>query len=92
LRDADGNLIGPRGLVNLRTGHPAHLDRGCSLSVPITMELSNVQFPSYGRFEWAIEIDGAPAQTLPLTVAPLGFPGAASELQSAGPPPAEPES
>lgn len=71
LRDGDGANLGPRALMNMRVGHPPLLEPGGSVSVPIAMELPQVVFPRYDRYEWVIEIDGDIQGRLPITVSPL---------------------
>jgi len=79
LRDGDGSHLGPAAGMVLRVGHPAGLEPGASVFVPIGLEIQQIRFPQYARYEWVIEIDGAVAGRLPLTVAPLpgtaGVPG-----------------
>jgi hypothetical protein len=86
LLDADGRPLGPRSVANVRTGHPPFQDRGTPLSLPMAVDFTNVEFPSYGRYEWAIEVDGEGVERLPISVAPLGFPGAVAGRRSDGMP------
>jgi hypothetical protein len=85
LHDADGAEMGPKATMVLRVGHPAQLEAGSPVTVPIAMELPHLQFPRYGRYEWVIEADGQIVGRLPLTVAqPPGLPFAIAQ------PPQEP--
>jgi hypothetical protein len=70
LRDSDGKPMGPKAALNLRVGHPPGLDPGSSVFVPIALELPQIEFPRYERYEWVIEMDAAVAGRLPLTIAP----------------------
>jgi hypothetical protein len=82
LKDTDGTPLGPRATMNLRVGHPAQLERGGSVTVPIAMELPHIQFPRYDRYEWVIEIDGKVEGRLPVTVSPPpGLPLATAESE-----------
>ncbi len=80
LRDADGSHVGPKAVLNLRVGHPVGLEPASSVFVPIALEMPQIEFPQYGRYEWVVEMDGETEGRLPLTVAPPPGP-----VLSAGP-------
>lgn len=80
LRTADGTEVGPRATASLRVGHPPDLEPGSSMTLPITIDQPGIKFPSFGRYEWVISLDGETRGRLPISVmqipaGPPTFPG-----------------
>lgn len=74
LRRADGEPAGPRAMARFNVGHPAGMDPGAPLSVPLALEQQGIVFDSYGRYEWLVEVDGVELGRLPISVAPVQNP------------------
>jgi hypothetical protein len=56
----DGVALGPGAVGQLTVGHPPNLRRGASVQVPLAMTFPMLQFPSPGRYEWAVAVDDEP--------------------------------
>ena len=69
LHDADGTALGPRAVANARVGHAPDMLEGDPITLPVVIVQPMVRFPTLGRYEWRISLDGEPSGSLPITVA-----------------------